>query len=421
MRQKIISNLLSSGVEKFFIIGIQFISSIILIRLLPRDEYGVIGVVMGYFVFVSILNISLESIILRDHKKLDSNLANIMSDFFVFNIYKSILFIVIAFILSFILPLLYENSDFIYAIWSITFIMIASSVTAPFTIYFASKFNQKLVTKIAIIRSLLGLILLLGLYSYPNLLYIAIKDFIISVVFILIWIYLAYKKLDFKFIIKTLNFQFLKESFFTYSLWTHLNSVVTNFIYKSDTFFLSFFLSLSVIGNYTIALNSANVANILPSILNYQNSIALSNVKGDIEKELIITNYFLLASVILGIISFIGFFLIKDFYIYLIIGSYDEFVSNILLIIVTSLIVSKIFLSPFISYLSIIHSVKDVAIKIYIPSVILASIIYLISAKYYGAYGIAYSNVIIAIMLSIITIRMALKKGYKINFKESKC
>ena len=88
MRQKIISNIISSGVEKFFLIGVQFISSIILIRLLPREDYGIIGVVAGYYAFVNIINISMESIILRDHGNYDIDLPRIMHSFFIFNLAK---------------------------------------------------------------------------------------------------------------------------------------------------------------------------------------------------------------------------------------------------------------------------------------------------------------------------------------------
>lgn len=81
MRRLILANILSSGVEKLFVIAVQFLSSILVIRLLPRDDYGVIGVVAGYFAFVSFINVSLESIMLKEHKAFDEKRKEVLQAF----------------------------------------------------------------------------------------------------------------------------------------------------------------------------------------------------------------------------------------------------------------------------------------------------------------------------------------------------
>lgn len=414
MRKKIISNLLSSSVEKFFILGVQFISSIILIRLLPRDDYGIIGIVMGYFVFVNIANISLESIILRDHKKFDENLTEIMQDFFMFNIYKSMLFVLTAFILSFVLSSLYENSGFIYAIWSITFIIIAESITNPFVIYFSSKFNQKLVTKISIARSLFGLTLLLGLFAFPYLWYVALKDLIVNSLFICLWVFLTIKKHNFVPKIKTPNFQFIKESFFSYSLWTHLNGVVTNFIYRSDTLFLSFFVSLTAVGNYTVALNSANIANIIPMILGYQNSVAISNAK-DEEQLFVISNAFIKLSFAIGVFTLIGFAVLGNWYIWFVTGKKNYDIYFYMMCIVGGLVIVKSFASPLNAYINIYGSVKKLFSNVMVYSFIFTLIIYFLATKLYGAKGIAISNVLVAMFWLLRIVQESLKYNYRFS------
>lgn len=401
VKQKIISNLLSSGVEKFFIMGIQFISSIILIRLLPREDYGIIGVVAGYFVFVAFINISFESIILRDHKKYDDNLKNIIQTFLMANLLKAILFIIVAIVLTYILPRIYENSEFIYAIWAITFIMIADSITAPFTIYFASKFNQKLVTKVSILRYLISFLLLFGLFQYPELWYIALKDLIVSCIFIFIWFVLANKKLNFKPRITKIDVSFLLNTFFSYSLWTHLNGIITNFIYRSDTFFLSFFVSLLVVGNYSVALNSANIANVIPGIISYQNSIALSHTKLDKDKSIEITKNFLKLSSLLGMITLMAFYFLGQYYIYILTGSFNDEIYFILNYIVTGLIIVKVFASPLSSYLCIIDDVKKYFFKVILTTFIFTIVVYALSAAYFGAKGIAVGNIFVSLIFLV--------------------
>lgn len=407
MRKKIISNLLSSGIEKLVIMGVQFISSIMLIRLLPRDDYGIIGIVAGYFAFVNIVNISLESIIFKDHKKFDDRIKEVMQDFFMFNIYKSILFIFIASILSFALPFFYKNNSFIYAIWSITFITIADSSTAPFIIYFASKFNQRLVAKISIFRAILGFLILFGLFTYPYLWYVALKDLIVSTFFVALWGYMAFKKLEFKLAFRTPNFGFIKESFITYALWTHLNGVVTNFIYKSDTLFLSLFVSLAMVGNYNIALNSANIANIVPSILGYQNAVAISNAT-DNEHAFRISNAFIRLSFFIGILTFAGFYFLGNHYLYAITGVKDNpEIFFYMMCIVSSLVIVKTFASPLVSYITVFGSVKKMVFHISLPLGILTFFSYFINGYLFQAKGIALSNILIAIFwLLLLVIRL---------------
>lgn len=412
LRKKIISNIFSSGIEKIYIIAIQFITSILLIRLLPREDYGIIGIVVGYFAFINLINISLESIILRDHKKFDNNLNDVMQNFFAFNFLKSIFFVFIAIVLSLVLSNMYNNSGFIYAIWSITFITIADAITAPLIIYFSSKFNQKLVTKISIFRYTLNLILLTGLFVYPELWFIALKDFIVSLVYIVIWFYVSRNKLSFTPQFSSIDFRFIKETIFSYSLWTHLNGVVTNFIYRSDTFFLSFFVGLAIVGNYNIALNSANIANILPMIIGYQNSIAISNAK-DKNQVFRTSNYFILLSLLIGLVTIIGFYALGDFYLYLITGQENN--SEIffyMMCIVTGLVIVKSFASPLNAYINIYGKVKNLFIQGMIPILIFTCLIYFYSAYYYGAKGIALANIGISFFWLLTIIYQSSQNGY---------
>lgn len=396
VRQKIISNIFSSGIEKIYIIAIQFITSIILIRLLPREDYGIIGIVIGYFAFVNLFNISLESIILRDHKKFDENITDVMQNFFMFNFFKSMLFIIVASVLSLVISNIYENNGFIYAIWSITFITIADAITAPLIIYFSSKFNQKLVTKLSIFRYTLSLILLIGLFIYPELWYIALKDFFVSFVFVLGWFFISKNQLLFTPKFTNINLKFVKETLFSYSLWTHLNGVITNFIYRSDAFFLSFFVSLTIVGNYNIALNSANIANILPMIIGYQNSVAISNVE-DKNQVFKISNHFIFLSLLIGIVTIISFYFFGDFYLYIITGQENN--SEIffyMICIVTGLVIVKSFASPLVSYISIFLSLKRMVLEISIPIFFITFMLYFLGAKYLGAYGISLANILVS-------------------------
>ncbi|MEO1953843.1 MAG: oligosaccharide flippase family protein [Campylobacterales bacterium] len=407
MKDKIVLNIIFSIIEKFFIVGSQFIVSLLLIRLLPREEYGIIGIVIGYFAFIHILNASLESIILRDHKKYDHHIEKYIYNFFIFNIFKSFLFITIASLLSYYLINHFNNHNFVYSIFSITFIYISDAIVAPLIIYNSAKFNQKLVTKISFLRSVLNVFVLLGLFYIPTLEYVFYKDLFVSLVYVTTWIVITLKifnikSVDFK---RDLDLIFIKKSFLEYSIWLHLNGVVTNFIYKSDTFFLSMFVGLVTIGNYNIALTSANIANILPMILGYQNSVAISQVE-DRKKEFYISNIFIRISSYLGILTFAFFYFFGNEFLYIMTNQKENAeIYTYMLNVVAGLVIVKSFASPLNAYINIKGSVKSLFKNVLLPTLFFTFIVYFISSKYYGAVAISQANILVSLLWLFLMIK----------------
>lgn len=293
-------------------------------------------------------------------------------------------------------------------------------------IYNSSKFNQKLVTKISFIRAVLNVLLLLGLFYIPTLEYIFYKDIIVTTLYISVWLYVTLKIFDIKSINfkKDIDLQFIKNSFFGYSLWTHLNGVVTNFIYKSDTFFLSMFVGLVTIGNYNIALSSANVANILPMILGYQNSVAISYAKTK-KEEFLISNTFIRLSSYLGIFTFAMFYFFGDFYLYIMTGEKDNSeIYSYMIYIVGGLIIVKSFASPLNAYINIKCSVSSLFKNTLLPTLIVTFIIYYLSAKYFGAGALSKANIVVATLWLFLIIKEVKKYNYDfttlLNFHDDK-
>lgn len=417
MRKQVITNIMQSLVEKFFLIGTHFILSFFLVRLLNRQDYGVIGVVAGYFVFINFLNISLEAIILRDHKDYSENLNKYFLNFSIFNIIKIFLFIIMAIIISIILVNSKNNLNFIYGVISVTSIIIADAFVAPILIYTTSIFKQKIVTRIAMIRSILNIILTCGLFFFPTLKYVAIKDLIVSSIYIVIWIIYSTNIINLNKVLnkENIDLKFIKKSLFGYSLWTHLNGVVTSFIYKSDTFFLSFFVGLTIIGDYNIALTSANVANIIPMIFGYQNSVALSHAR-DKKQANNISNVFIRVSLYIGILTLVGFVVFGKMYLKIITGQTDvDVIYRYMIPIVSGLVIVKTFASPLNAYINIKGSVKNLFKTVLVPVCLLTAILYFISAKYFGPFGVSLVNIVVAILWLILIVKEVRKYSYSFS------
>lgn len=417
---KVLRNILYSSVDQLLTIISQFISGILIIRFLPREDYGLLGVIAGYFVFFNVINISIESILLRDHNKYDNVLDKIAYLTF-FNYIKILIILILSFILGLFLINFAGNENVFYAI-GITYVVMASqAIISPLSIFYSSKFNQKLVTKLNISKSIFRLILLsLLVYSNSIKVYFAI-ELIVAFFLVCSWkfIFLYIHKINLfnRSSYRNVDLKFIKKSLLDYSLWTHLNGVVTQVIYKSDTFFLSFFENNIVVGNYNVALNSANMANILPSILGYHNSIALSNLKDNNEIKKV-TNQFIKISFYVSFIIFVVFLIFGGIYINILTG--DKDISEIYhyqLFIVAGLLISKSLTSPLVSYINIFDDVKRFFKHVSVPILFTTLSLYFISVKIYGPLGIAAANILNSIIWLVLILNYVKKIGFQIEFK----
>lgn len=398
MIKKIIHNILYSGLEQIVLLIAQFLSSILIIRNIPRADYGLLGVIVGYYVFFNVLNITVESVLVRDHQLYGNRINKYLRDFCGISLVKNLAIGLLSCLLSVTLYYFYRDVKVFYAVGINYVVLAGQALVSPLIQYYVVKFNQKLVTRISIIRTFLRLSLLVGLIYYQSMLYYFTVEITVNLLFCVIWFVVAKKQLDFGFLelfkFKSFDWKFIKDVVLHYSMWTHLTGVTTNFVYRSDTFFLSFFVGLIAIGDYNIALTSSNIASIASSILGYQNSVSLSNVntKEEIEK---ITNGFLKVSIYLGLVTFLTFVVFGKFYLQLITG--EENITEIyyyMLFIVSGLILIKTIATPLVALINMKGSVKDFFKRVSMPLLIIIGVCYTLSAYFYGVMGVAIANLI---------------------------
>ncbi len=419
MKEKIVSNIAYSLVEKMGLILASFLTSILLIRYLPREEYGIIGIVAGYFTFAQFFNLALENIILRDHKDYGDKLPKVIYSFSVFNIAKCLLLLVFALVLCYFLPEFYHNPQFLFGILSATLVLMTDALIGPLIVLASARFEQKLVTKLNLVRLSLGLSLLIGLVFFPSLKFVFLKDFLVSLVTLAICFRLSKRylgKSPMNLSWRThFDWALIKETFWGYSLWVHLVGVVTNFMYKADAFFLSFFVSLAAVGDYTIALTSANVANILPSILGFQNSVALSHFKEKHDRERV-THCFLRFNFYIALVSLLAFILLGKVYLWIMTGLWgQEHIYFYLCFIVAGLLLAKTVVSPLVAFINICGDVRSLFWRVNVPIFFVSSLSYYFSSLIWGAKGVAisnFSNALIWCLLVVIELRR-----YQFSFK----
>ncbi len=416
--KSLLYNIIASLVERGIILGFQFLASIIIIRNLAREEFGILGIVVGVFTFFHIVNISLETIILKKHLEYKDQIDSYLEKFYAFNCVKCIFFFVVTLITSFIFATIYNNTLFYYGFFSFYIINCLDSLLGPLTIYLSASLRHALVTKMTFFRFSLNFVFLAGLFYYPSVKYLLIKDIILAVLVLLVWKYLCIKKIKVKYFwpnfISGLDIKLIKDALFSFSLWAHLNSVVTNFIYKADTLILSFFSNLRVVGDYNVALNSANVANVIPAVLSAQNSVALSN-SNEKEKTEKILQIFMRLSLYVSISILITLILLGKYYLRLVTGEQNvEMMYHYMILIGVGLLIIKGVASPIVSYINMKGEIRRLFYGVNLPVFFISMITYLISGYLWSSIGLAYANIFNAVLwITILTIEA---KRYNVKF-----
>lgn len=385
--------------------------------MLSPDDYGIWGIAFGYFGFLQLLNIGTESILWKNHISLGNDLIKALRSIEAFNIIKFFSLLMISILLGLLLSSFYNNSGFVFAMIAATAMMTTDSVVSHLATIASANYKHSIVTKINFHRVLFSLVLMCIFIYKPSLEFLMIKELSIALFVYLLWHKEKFNLLGIKFtpLFRKLSISYVWESIKTYSIWTHLCSVMTYFIYRSDTIFLSFFSGLAVVGHYNVALNLANLANILPGVLAQQNSVAISNVNSTSARNSI-TLTMLKISTLVGIFIFITYLLFSKIVISIIAPeSPTNEIYTYLLPIVAGLLIVKSIASPIVSLININGSVYRLLTRVNGPTFIISIILYSLSSYYYGAIGLAYSNIAVSLIWLILILLEARRNDFSIK------
>lgn len=419
MKRALVRNVASAFLDRGFIIVAQLAAMALIVRFLPREDYGVMGVVAGYTALVQIVNLSIESVILRDHRLYGPDAPRFLLNFIAFNCMKALPMAAAGIALAWALPAAYGQQGFLWAVLSLTVITVAECLVAPLAVYASARYQQYLVTRVNVLRYSVNLALLAGLLWQPNLQYLFVKDVVVSVTLVAVWAYLARPALGLSFagtsLRKDVDPRYILRTLGGYSIWVHLVSVGTAIIYRVDALVLSFFAPLSVVGSYNVAKNAANVANVAPAIFGYQNSVALSHTR-DRAEAFRLTDAFLRLSAYVGAATLLGFVALGIPYLKVVTG--DASVTQIftwMLCIVSGLVLVKTVASPLVAYINVAGDVRSLFVRVMLPLLVVAAACYCLTASYFGAIGLAIGNCVVALAWLALLLLEVRRYGYRIS------
>lgn len=369
--------------------------NVIVIQALPRDHYGVFGLVTGYFVFITFLILTPETILIRNYKtsKEDPDQhAQRLSTIYTFSVVRAIGIVLVSLAVAVWVGLTYSSwilfgAMTLYGVYQAILIM---SGSIQFVL--RMEFLQHLITRTTTILKILQTSAMLLIFLSPSVLTYLVILIASTLLELLVWTRELRVSLPFPLWqnLRTMAAE-IKQNLLSYSLWDHLNQSLIKYLYEIDTFFLSLFVTLTTVGNYTVALRIANFSFILPSIIQNSVILALSRLE-QTEKEYTTVNIFLRYAIAVAVLQVAAFFAIGKWYIRL---HTDEFVDEIFLysmvIFAGTAILNSI--RPLLSFIVTKLNVRKLFFRASIPMAVIVSALYPLGAYIGGGIGIAVANI----------------------------
>lgn len=397
------------------IAAIKIISGIIfilLVRLLPRADIGIIGLVAGYLTIFRFLSITPESILFRDFPKIKNQLNEYLSAFIVFWAIRTVFILALGGVFAYILSFFYGSTVLpLYLFGAVVVLSLGYFQSIVKETHYVD-FKQKIVTKINVVLMIVQLSLVGILFFKPSLLlYLGILLFV-NVSSVFVWYFILKKNFHFSFILTKDTFNKIKYSIKDFSLWQNLSGSVGYLIYNIDTLILAFFVSLEVIGDYTIALMIANFFFIVPQILQKSFTVGFSHIESKfiVNKAL---SAFLRYALLFSVLQLVLFVLFGNILVGIFTDTHVEIIFWYSLIIITGISIFNVF-RPLNSLIAIKTSFKKAFFHVYLPSGVVAVLTYFILTFWFGAIGTAWGN-ILAYSLFVIFLLVYVKKNLNLS------
>ena len=417
LARKLSINSIFQLIEKLVVLSFSFVNMYFLIKMLSPDDYGIWGVAFGYFAFLQIINVGTESILWKHHNSMQGGILPAMRSIEAFNIIKFFVLLLLAVFMGYILSSIYANSNFIYALVAATSMMAVDSLVSHLATVASANYKHSIVTRVNFNRVLFSLVLMLLFIYNPTMQMLMLKELAIAMFVYGLW-HRQKKNVIGAVYFPTFDYVsllYVWKSIRSYSIWTHFCGVLTYFIYRSDTIFLSMVAGLPIVGHYNIALNLANLANIIPGIIAQQNSVAISNVdKSDVRNKITLT--LLKVSILFGVFILLIYVFLAEYVVMLISEEAPSAqIYSYLIPIVVGLLIVKTIASPIVSLINISGSVRRLFFRVNLPTFLLSIIFYSASAFFCGAIGLAYSNIIVSLVWLALLLREASIYGFSLK------
>lgn len=382
----------------------------LLIKLIGREEIGYLGLAGSYSVFTTVIDIGIASIFLREDTAAEKRNLRLTATF-AYGILRTIAVVLLA--CGICAATAVELSPrLVLIVFLFTLSSALGNLSLPAIEFIYSQFRQDQIAKIKFFARLLQLSILPLLIVFPNVICYVCLSIFTSACELSFWVYWLRRSFHFQ---PSRNLRAilgeLKFVFHDFAIWSHLVNLTLMVVYQLDVFVLQYFAGKTTLGDYTVALKTANYLFLVPAILEKNMIVVLSRVSPGRRDEVfgILFKYNLIFCVIQGLGLY---FLLRPYFGVVLNIPYGQASAVIALFLPlaigttlrnlirphTSMILHRHTLLPFLKYVTG-------------PIAMICVALYVYAAHVWGAAGLAWANPIIYCLLLIGTGIFTKKSG----------
>ncbi len=371
-----------------------------LTKVLPREEIAIMGIAAGFLAMLTPILITPDIALFRNYGDIRKRFNQFVSAFLLFWVARTVAVMLIIIVGAFLLFSSKGNLFILYVIGS-GIVMNLNMLRASIQEIFYVEMKQRDILNLNFAYHIIFLILLYAVYVRPSLAVYLLVWLGVSVLFSAAWIFRLFRAFHFKpeFNLsqaKTIVSDILSKV----AVWTHLISSVTQAIYRGDIFFLGFFATAFVAGNFTIALMLSSLFVFVPQILQKMCLTGLTRTTNP-KMDLKMTNVFVKYNILISLIQVTGYWLFGRFVLSLIDAqNYNDIFELGWYIVLGSSLFNVI--RPLHSLCIARADLKKYFWSVYFPAGLVAVIAYGLAAFWFGGLATAQANILVYGVLSLL-------------------
>lgn len=375
---------------------VTIIAFVLLVRLLPNEAIGAIGVATGYVVLITYLDIQPIRVLLRDYPGLSVDTFardELLTALFGFWCLQVIAMIVVAASLSVwvIAPLAIPGLTFVYIALALDFV--ALSLQGWIKLIYYVNLQQRTATRLSLIIAICRICAYGVLLYWPSLntysWILILSAFCTGAV----WCVAFTRRFKFRPKWTGKLTSLIRRTLADYGLWEHLNRTVVNTFFTFHLVILSWFAGISEMGNYTVALRFASLLTLVPAQLNAALQVAGANYSESDHRYMAI-QAILKINGLLSMMQFLVIILFGEQIMAILFG--DEVAkASFIYALVISLGITLFNLGyPLIGIINNYCKIEKSFKYVYLPALLVGLVAYFGAAANFGAIGVAWGNVV---------------------------
>lgn len=377
---------------------------VILVRMLPESQIATLAVASGYLVLVAYFDTSLVRILLRDYASFAADLRERDTRFTAYALFwllQTGAIVLTCLLLQFLVFPRFELEGLTLVFWALAADFVALSLQDWVKMSFYADLRQRLAVFVSTLLNVARLAAIAFIFLAPSLDTYAYVLMATAVMSSILWIWLFQNRFRYRPRAARPLFPIIWQSLSEFTLWDHLNRLCIDTLFAIDTAILALLGRMEDLAAYSIALRLTSLMMLVPRQVMTGLQLALSRHPQARTRSLFAGSY-IKVNLLLCAMQYAGLLLLAPWLITLLFGTgIDvEAVTRFSLVIGLAVMILGFGL-PIMGVVYVTGSVRVLAMRVFLPALVLGLVAYWAAGHWAGAIGMAWANVLAYSLLTL--------------------